>query len=49
MTCDSCVKDVEASLYKLTGISKVEANLGEQLVMVEGTGAEVITWMIRRR
>lgn len=38
MTCESCVKDVSDSLYKVAGISKVEANLKDQLVRVEGTG-----------
>ncbi|KAL0778694.1 hypothetical protein CaCOL14_004952 [Colletotrichum acutatum] len=39
MTCDSCVKDVSDSLYKLGGITKVEANLKDQLLSVEGTAA----------
>jgi len=39
MTCESCVKDVSTSLYKLDGISKVEANLKDQLVAIEGTVA----------
>ncbi|CCF35182.1 heavy-metal-associated domain-containing protein [Colletotrichum higginsianum] len=39
MTCDSCVKDVSDSLYKLGGITKVEANLEDQLLSVEGTAA----------
>jgi len=39
MTCESCVKDVSGSLYKIDGISKVEANLKEQLVSIEGTAA----------
>jgi len=39
MTCESCVKDVSSSLYKLDGISKVEANLKDQLVSIEGTAA----------
>jgi Heavy-metal-associated domain len=38
MTCDGCVKDVSESLYKLRGITNVEANLERQLVTVEGTG-----------
>lgn len=38
MTCDGCVKDVSGALYKLDGISKVEANLKDQLLRVEGTG-----------
>ncbi|KAF4848655.1 Superoxide dismutase 1 copper chaperone [Colletotrichum siamense] len=41
MTCDSCVKDVSDSLYKLGGITKVEADLKDQLLSVEGTGAAV--------
>lgn len=40
MTCEGCVKDVSDSLYKIAGISKVEANLKEQLVRVEGTGMD---------
>lgn len=38
MTCDGCVKDVSDALYKLGGITKVEADLEKQLVSVEGTG-----------
>lgn len=38
MTCDSCVKSVSESLYRLDGITKVDANLKDQLVAVEGTG-----------
>lgn len=38
MTCESCVKDVSGSLYKLNGIQKVDANLKDQLVSIEGTG-----------
>ena len=38
MTCESCVKDVSESLFKLVGIQKVEANLKDQLVSIEGTG-----------
>ncbi|EAW13849.1 copper chaperone CCS1 [Aspergillus clavatus NRRL 1] len=37
MTCESCVQDVSSSLYKLEGINKVEANLKDQLVFIEGT------------
>jgi len=37
MTCESCVKEVQGSLSKLGGIQKVDANLKEQLVSVEGT------------
>jgi copper chaperone CopZ len=39
MTCESCINDISGSLYKLTGIQKVEANLKDQLVTVEGTGS----------
>jgi hypothetical protein len=42
MTCESCVKDISSSLYKLGGISKVEANLKDQLVSIEGTGSQII-------
>lgn len=38
MTCGGCEKDVSGALYKLDGISKVEANHKDQLVRVEGTG-----------
>lgn len=38
MHCESCVQDVSESLYKLDGIAKVEANLKDQLVRIEGTG-----------
>ncbi|CRK29996.1 hypothetical protein BN1708_005122 [Verticillium longisporum] len=36
MTCDSCVKAVSDSLYQLKGITKVDANLKDQLVSVRG-------------
>ncbi|KAN0103000.1 Cu,Zn superoxide dismutase-like protein [Hyaloscypha variabilis] len=39
MTCESCVKDISGSLFKLSGIQKVEANLKDQLVTIEGTAA----------
>ncbi|KAI0014061.1 Cu,Zn superoxide dismutase-like protein [Xylariaceae sp. FL0662B] len=39
MTCDDCVKSVSDSLYRLEGITKVDANLEDQLVAVEGTAA----------
>jgi cation transport ATPase len=39
MTCESCVQDISGSLYKLGGIQKVEANLKDQLVTIEGTGS----------
>jgi len=37
MTCESCIKDVSTSLYKLSGIESVSANLKEQLVTISGT------------
>ncbi|KAK3313761.1 superoxide dismutase [Apodospora peruviana] len=37
MTCDGCVKDISGALHKLPGITKVEANLPDQLVSIEGT------------
>ncbi|KAJ5485097.1 Superoxide dismutase 1 copper chaperone [Penicillium diatomitis] len=37
MTCGGCVKSVSESLYKLDGVQKVDANLQDQLVFVEGT------------
>ncbi|PHH82865.1 hypothetical protein CDD82_4503 [Ophiocordyceps australis] len=39
LSCDGCVKDVSEQLYKLEGISKVEANVEEQLISVEGKAA----------
>lgn len=40
MTCESCIKDVSDSLYRLDGISKVEADLKDQLVSVKGTSMQ---------
>lgn len=37
MHCDSCVKDISGALHQLQGITKVEANLEDQLVSIEGT------------
>lgn len=48
MTCESCVKSVSDSLYSLEGITKVDANLQDQLVAVEGTGKDrppMQSWM----
>ena len=42
MKCDHCVQDVSGALYKLEGIKKVEANLADQLVSIEGTG--MLSW-----
>ncbi|KAM0264967.1 hypothetical protein ACHAQJ_000483 [Trichoderma viride] len=38
LSCDGCVKSVSDSIYKLDGISKVEGNLKDQLISVEGSG-----------
>lgn len=37
MTCESCVREISGSLYKLSGIQKVEANIKDQLVTITGT------------
>ncbi|KAJ6124024.1 hypothetical protein N7471_011341 [Penicillium samsonianum] len=37
MTCEGCVKSISSSLNSLEGINKVEANLKDQLVFIEGT------------
>ncbi|KAL7784110.1 superoxide dismutase [Trichoderma ceciliae] len=39
LSCDGCVKSVSDSLYKLDGINKVEGNLKDQLISVEGSVA----------
>ncbi|EFW16027.1 copper chaperone [Coccidioides posadasii str. Silveira] len=39
LTCESCIKDISKPLYELDGIRSVEANLKDQLVLVEGTAA----------
>ncbi|TKA71225.1 hypothetical protein B0A49_04168 [Cryomyces minteri] len=39
LSCESCIKDVSTSLYKLNGVNNVDANLKRQLVSVEGTAA----------
>ena len=38
MSCDGCVQDVSKSLHNLPGVTKVEGNLKDQLVSVEGSG-----------
>lgn len=38
MTCDGCAKDIAGALHKLPGITKVDANVEDQLVSIEGTG-----------
>ncbi|VUC34161.1 unnamed protein product [Clonostachys rosea] len=39
LSCDGCVKSVSDSVLKLGGISKVEGNLKDQLIYVEGSAA----------
>lgn len=39
MHCQSCVNSVSDALYKLPGITKVSADLKQQLVTIEGTAA----------
>ncbi|KAI9791032.1 MAG: hypothetical protein M1833_001723, partial [Piccolia ochrophora] len=39
LSCESCIKEVSTSLYNISGISNVDANLKDQLVSVEGTAA----------
>lgn len=39
LSCDGCVKSVSDALYKLGGITKVEGNLKDQLISVEGSAA----------
>lgn len=38
LSCEGCVKSVSDSLYGLSGITKVEGNVKDQLVSVEGSG-----------
>ncbi|KAF9886696.1 copper chaperone [Aspergillus nanangensis] len=39
MTCEGCVKDISNSLSKIEGVNKVEANLKDQLVFIDGTAS----------
>ncbi|PVI06217.1 Cu,Zn superoxide dismutase-like protein [Periconia macrospinosa] len=39
MTCEACIKDIEGSLQKLSGIQKITASLKDQLVSIQGTVA----------
>ncbi|GAB0131821.1 Cu/Zn superoxide dismutase copper chaperone homeolog p [Epichloe bromicola] len=39
LSCNGCVKAVSDSLYKLGGITKVEGNLDDQLISVQGSAA----------
>lgn len=47
MTCDGCVKDISGALHQLQGITKVEANLKDQLVAIEGTGEALGSWQVQ--
>ncbi|KAF4975763.1 hypothetical protein FZEAL_7497 [Fusarium zealandicum] len=39
LSCDGCIKSVSDSLYQLKGINKVEGNLEDQLISVQGRAA----------
>ncbi|KAG6007178.1 hypothetical protein E4U21_006281 [Claviceps maximensis] len=39
LSCDGCIKTVSDSLFKLGGITKVQGNLADQLISVEGSAA----------
>ncbi|KAG5999372.1 hypothetical protein E4U43_002099 [Claviceps pusilla] len=39
LSCSGCIKAVSDALYKLDGITKVEGNLADQLISVEGSAA----------
>ncbi|KOS21257.1 Superoxide dismutase 1 copper chaperone [Escovopsis weberi] len=39
LSCDGCVKSVSDALYRLGGITRVEANLQDQLISVQGSVA----------
>ncbi|KAF2144908.1 uncharacterized protein K452DRAFT_324736 [Aplosporella prunicola CBS 121167] len=39
LSCEACIKDVSTSLYNLGGVSKVDADLKQQLVSIEGTAS----------
>lgn len=38
LTCDGCIEEVSSRLYALEGVTKVEANFEDQMVLVEGSG-----------
>ena len=39
LSCDGCIKSVSDAIHKLGGITKVEGNLKDQLISVEGSAA----------
>jgi copper chaperone CopZ len=39
LSCDNCIKSVSDAIHKLGGITKVEGNLKDQLISVEGSAA----------
>ncbi|KAF7192259.1 Superoxide dismutase 1 copper chaperone [Pseudocercospora fuligena] len=39
LSCESCIKDVSTSLYKLPGIHNVSADLASQLISITGNAA----------
>ena len=38
LSCNGCVKTVSDAVYKLGDVTKVEANLDDQLISVDGSG-----------
>jgi len=38
LSCEGCVKSVSDALYQLGGITKVEGNVKDQIILVEGSG-----------
>jgi copper chaperone for superoxide dismutase len=38
LSCEGCVKSVSDALYQLGGVKKVEGNVKDQLISVEGSG-----------
>lgn len=42
LSCNDCIKAVSDSLYQLGGISKVQGDLQNQIISVEGVGESFI-------
>ena len=39
LSCEGCVKSVSDALHKLGGITKIEGNVKDQLITIEGSAA----------
>ncbi|KAI9784050.1 MAG: copper chaperone [Peltula sp. TS41687] len=39
LSCEDCIREISTSLYNLDGVHKVDANLVDQLLSIEGTAA----------